>query len=72
MERSPNHWDGLVTGIALVTLAGDEGYSVVEDAALAWRDGTLAFVGRAADLPADALADARYEWDGGLVPYRRL
>ena len=67
MDRSANHWDGLLTGVALATLDGDQGYGLVEDAALGWRDGLLAFVGRAADLPADALADARYEWDGGLV-----
>ncbi|TAK37949.1 MAG: imidazolonepropionase [Lysobacteraceae bacterium] len=67
MDRSPNHWDGLATGVALATLQGDRGHGLVEDAALGWRDGLLAFVGRRADLPADVLADAHFELDGGLL-----
>lgn len=42
---------GLLVGARLITLAGDAGYGIVEEAALAWRDGTLDFVGHARDLP---------------------
>lgn len=42
---------GLLVGARLITLAGDAGYGIVEDAALAWRDGSLDFVGPARDLP---------------------
>lgn len=52
-------WDGLILGVDLVTLAGDSGYGVIEDGALAWSDGVLQFVGRAADLPAEPERCAR-------------
>ncbi|HSX65551.1 MAG TPA: imidazolonepropionase, partial [Pseudoxanthomonas sp.] len=44
-------WDGLITDVHLVTLAGDTGYGVVENGALGWRDGVLRFAGPAALLP---------------------
>ncbi|SDR21620.1 imidazolonepropionase [Pseudoxanthomonas sp. CF125] len=52
-------WDGLILGTDLVTLEGDGGYGAIEDGALAWSDGVLRFVGRAADLPAEAERCAR-------------
>ncbi|HEX7803485.1 MAG TPA: imidazolonepropionase [Pseudoxanthomonas sp.] len=52
-------WDGLILGVDLVTLAGDSGYGAIEDGALAWSDGVLRFVGRAADLPAEPERCAR-------------
>lgn len=52
-------WDGLILGTDLVTLEGDSGYGTIEDGALAWSDGVLQFVGRAADLPADPERCAR-------------
>ena len=67
MDQGANRWDGLLTGVAVATLEGDAGYGLVEDAALGWRDGLLAYVGPRASLPADATADAHYEADGGLV-----
>ncbi len=50
MTRTP-HWDGLLLDARLVTLDGD-GYGLVEDGALAWKDGRIAFAGARADLPA--------------------
>lgn len=44
----PGHsflFDGLVVNARLATLDGDEGYRVIEGAALGWRDGTLVHVG---------------------------
>ncbi|HET6782669.1 MAG TPA: imidazolonepropionase [Pseudoxanthomonas sp.] len=52
-------WDGLILGVNLVTLAEDSGYGAIEDGALAWSDGVLQFVGRAADLPAEPERCAR-------------
>ena len=49
------HFDGLLTGARLATLAGD-GYGLVPDGALAWRNGMLAFAGPAADLAPGATA----------------
>ena len=43
-------WDGLVLGASIATLDGD-GYGAIPDGALAWRDGTLAWIGPRADLP---------------------
>lgn len=44
-------WDGLITDVHLVTLAGDAGYGVVENGALGWLDGVLRFAGPAGLLP---------------------
>lgn len=52
-------WDGLILGVDLITLDGDTGYGVIEDGGLAWSDGVLQFVGRAADLPAEPERCAR-------------
>ncbi|MGV8932605.1 MAG: imidazolonepropionase [Luteimonas sp.] len=43
--------DGLIVGATLVTLNGDQGYGLIEDGALAWRDGCVSFVGPHAGLP---------------------
>jgi len=50
MTRTP-HWDGLLLDARLATLDSD-GYGLVEDGALAWKDGRIAFAGARADLPA--------------------
>src|SRR3546814_3505835 len=50
--------DGLVAGAMLVTLDGDDGYGVVEDGTLAWRDGVIRFAGPRAELPAELAGDA--------------
>lgn len=62
-------WDGVLVNARLVTLAGDAGYGVIEDGALGWRDGMLAFAGPRATLPAapDALADEVVDAQGDWV-----
>ncbi|WP_436046185.1 imidazolonepropionase [Pseudoxanthomonas sp. LjRoot143] len=62
-------WDGVLVNARLVTLAGDTGYGVIEDGALGWRDGMLAFAGPRATLPAapDALADEVVDAQGDWV-----
>ncbi|HEY1137356.1 MAG TPA: imidazolonepropionase [Xanthomonadaceae bacterium] len=61
-------FDGLLLGANLATLDGD-GYGVIEDGALGWRDGLLTFVGPRSALPADAEAQAGevIETDGGWI-----
>jgi imidazolonepropionase len=51
-------WDGVLLDARLVTLDGADGYDVVEDGALAWRDGRLAFAGPRALLDPARLANA--------------
>ncbi|HTL13661.1 MAG TPA: imidazolonepropionase [Thermomonas sp.] len=65
---SPPRWDGLLLGATAATLDAASGYGLVEDAALAWKDGLLAYVGPRAGLPGDpaALATDVVE-TGGLV-----
>lgn len=46
-------WDILLTDLRLATLAGDAGYGLVEDGALAFREGRIAFAGPASALPGD-------------------
>jgi imidazolonepropionase len=57
----PAPLDGLIVGATLVTLDGDAGYAAIEDGALGWRDGRIAFVGtreQAARLHAGETVDA--------------
>lgn len=58
---------GLVLGATLATLDGDTGYALVEDGALAWRDGVIAYAGPRAGLPAE-LADGGIETEGLVTP----
>jgi len=44
-------WDHLLLDCTLATLAGGEGYGLVENAAIGWRDGTIAFAGPMSGLP---------------------
>lgn len=46
--------DGLALAPRMATLA-DQGFGLIEDAALAWRDGRITFAGPRAALPADAV-----------------
>ncbi|WP_242108605.1 imidazolonepropionase [Luteimonas aquatica] len=46
--------DGLIVNATLITLDAEAGYGLVEDGALAWREGVLAYAGPRAGLPADA------------------
>ncbi|HSD17272.1 MAG TPA: imidazolonepropionase [Thermomonas sp.] len=63
-------WDGLLVGPTLATLEGDTGYGLVEDGALAWKDGLLAYVGPRAGLPGDAasLANEVIDAEGLVTP----
>lgn len=70
MSASPdNRWDGLVVNARLVTLDAEAGYGIVEDGALGWRDGRLAYVGPRDALPAagDALASVVVDAGGHCV-----
>lgn len=63
--------DGLLLGPTLATLDGDAGYGLIEDGALAWRDGLLAWVGPRRQLPvelADALSANTIEATGLVTP----
>ena len=62
--RSP---DGLLLGPALCTLDGERGYGLVEDGALAWRDGVIAYAGPRAALP-DTLSRDGSEAGGLITP----
>jgi imidazolonepropionase len=63
-------WDGLLLGPALATLDADSGYGLVEDGALAWKDGRITYVGLRSGLPGDAasLADELIEAEGLVTP----
>jgi imidazolonepropionase len=52
-------WDGLLLDCHLATLSGTHDYGIVEDAALAWKDGRIAWLGRRADLPGAPASLAR-------------
>jgi imidazolonepropionase len=44
-------WDGLLLDCHLATMAEGTDYGIVEDAALAWKDGRIAWLGARKDLP---------------------
>jgi len=52
-------WDGLLLDCHLATLSGPEGYGIVEDAALAWQDGRIAWLGPRSQLPGAPASLAR-------------
>jgi len=56
---------GLILGPTLATLEDDAGYGLIEDGALAWRDGVIAYAGPRNALPAALEGDAIEA--GGLV-----
>lgn len=60
--------DRLLLDCTLVTLGGS-GYGIIEDAAIGWRDGVIAFAGPMRDLPGkpDALAGTCESVHGALV-----
>jgi imidazolonepropionase len=61
-----NRWDGLLLDARLVARAGEP---PLDDGALGWKDGCIAFAGRRADLPGapSALAEAVESAAGALV-----
>jgi imidazolonepropionase len=54
-----DEWDALWLDCHLATQAGAEPYGILKDAALAVKDGRIAWVGPSADLPAGAQGRAR-------------
>jgi len=52
-------WDGLLLDCHLATMAGTDDYGIVEDAALAWKDGRIAWLGPRAQLPGGPASLAR-------------
>ena len=68
MTTGTTTFDTLLMGAHLATLDGDV-YGAIEDGAIGWRDGVLAFVGPRAALSAapETLADEVIEVDGGWV-----
>jgi len=63
-------YDGLLLAPVLATLDAASGYGLVEDGALAWKDGLLAYVGPRGGLPGDpaSMADEVVEADGLVTP----
>lgn len=66
-EMAIERANGVIVGVTLATLDNDAGYGLVEDGALAWRDGLIAYAGPRSDLPADLARDA-IETDGLVTP----
>src|SRR5690606_27358604 len=64
-----SRWDGLLLG-RLATLDCEAGHGLVEDGALGWKDGLLAYAGPRDGLPGDPgeLADEVIETDGLATP----
>ena len=58
--------EGQIVNARIATLNG-EAYGLIENGALAWRDGRIDFVGDSAAVPADALKRERHDAGGGLV-----
>jgi hypothetical protein len=59
---------GVVTGITLATLDGDNGYGLVADGALVWRAGVITYAGPRVDLATDARHGIEaHSFDGGVI-----
>lgn len=58
--------DGLLRNVHLASFVG-EGYGTVRNAALAWRDGTIAWLGPEAELPAEFSALPTHDGAGGWL-----
>jgi imidazolonepropionase len=64
-----NDWDTLLTEVNVATMqAGGNAYGGIENAALAIRDGNIAWVGRAADLPKHSATETRSLGGRWLTP----
>ncbi|BDU20870.1 imidazolonepropionase [Dyella sp. GSA-30] len=60
-------WDTLLINAELATFATDAPYGLISDAAIALHNGEIAWVGKHADLPANAEAKNTIDLDGALV-----
>ncbi len=69
-ETARPPFDGLILGAHLATLEGEQGYGEVADAALAWRDGAIAYAGPRQGLPgpAEDLAAQVIQAEGWITP----
>jgi imidazolonepropionase len=68
---NPHRYDGIAVGACLATLDADDGYGAIEDAAIAWRDGLIAYVGPRRglpDAPAALAVDVVDCADGWITP----
>ena len=59
-------FDGIAIGATLATLDADAGYGLVENAALAWKDGVIAYAGPH-DPALESAATAVHRFDGGVI-----
>ncbi|MHB1615943.1 MAG: imidazolonepropionase [Metallibacterium sp.] len=48
---NPSTSQGLILHARMATLAGDDGYGLIEDGAIAWREGHIAWLGPTVELP---------------------
>ena len=66
---NPPAAQGLILHARMATLAGDDGYGLVEDGAIAWREGRIAWLGSTAELPRafDALRATALDAHGALL-----
>lgn len=62
-------WDTLLVGASIATFDGDAPWGAIDDGAIAFRDGAIAYVGQRAALPDDVAALAREVVDlrGGWI-----
>ncbi len=61
--------DGVIFGATLVTFSKDEGFGRIENSALAWKDGRIAYVGPRDGLPDSAQHAVRQiEFNGLITP----
>jgi imidazolonepropionase len=63
------HWDSVWRHADLATMAGPEPFGAIRDGAVAVRDGRIAWIGAAADLPRDGIGPetAVHDLDGGWI-----
>ena len=59
-------FDGIAIGATLATLDADAGYGLVENAALAWKDGVIAYAGPH-DPALESAATAVHRFNGGVI-----
>jgi imidazolonepropionase len=60
-------WDVLFTNVHLATMADDEGYGEIRDAAIAVKDGRIAWLGPQADMPQGAQAVTVHDGGGSWL-----